>query len=89
MKMTNANEIIGFHLTTEPHGCFSNWFSSKFTYAGIQYNCVEQYMMAQKVALGHRYDLQQEIMESSDPAKIKALGGKDSFPEFMNIKSMY
>lgn len=87
--MTNANEIIGFHLTTEPHGCFSNWFSSKFTYAGIQYNCVEQYMMAQKVALGHRYDLQQEIMESSDPAKIKALGGKDSFPEFMNIKSMW
>ncbi len=83
------NEIIGFHLTTEPHGCFSNWFHSKFTYAGIRYSCAEQYMMAQKVSLGHRYDLRQEIMETDDPAKIKALAGKDSFPEFSSIKTIW
>ena len=85
----NVNEIIGFHLTTEPYGCFSNWFYSEFTYAGIRYSCAEQYMMAQKVALGHRYDLRQKIMDERDPAKIKALAGKDSFPEFTSIKSMW
>lgn len=87
--MNNVHEIIGFHLTTEPHGCFSNWYYSPFQYAGIRYNCTEQYMMSQKVALGHRFDLQQEIMESSDPARIKALVGKDSFPEFIQIKAVW
>ncbi|MBQ6482354.1 MAG: NADAR family protein [Anaerolineaceae bacterium] len=85
----NVNEIIGFHLTSEPQGCFSNWYHSEFVYAGIRYTCAEQYMMAQKVALGQRYDLQQEIMETEDPAEIKALGGKDSFPEYANIRDVW
>lgn len=42
-------KTVGFHLPTEPYGCFSNWYPSRFTYAGRTYNCVEQYMMAQKV----------------------------------------
>ncbi len=46
-------------------------------------------MMAQKVSLGHRYDLRQEIMDTHDPAKIKALAGKDSFPEFSSIKTVW
>ena len=86
---SNVWEIIGFHLPTEPHGCFSNWFRSPFTYAGIQYNCVEQYMMAQKVALGRRLDLLGEIMDTDDPARMKALAGKECFPEFKNIKTMW
>ena len=84
-----VNEIIGFHWTTEPHGCFSNWFHSEFSYAGIRYNCAEQYMMAQKVALGHRYDLCEEIMKAQDPFKMKALGGKDSFPDYVKIRPMW
>ena len=88
-NQSNVNEIVGFHLTTEPHGCFSNWIHSEFIYAGIQYTCAEQYMMAQKVALGQRYDLQQEIMKTRDPAKIKALGGQDYFPEFVDIKPIW
>ena len=83
------SETIGFHLPTEPYGCFSNWYPAKFTYAGVDYNCAEQYMMAQKVALGRRQDLVQKIMESADPAEIKAFGGKDSFPEFMEIKPIW
>lgn len=85
----NADEIIGFHLITEPHGCFSNWFPSPFHYAGIAYNCAEQYMMAQKVAMGGRPDLRQEIMGTEDPERIKALGGKEHFPEFMSIKPLW
>lgn len=89
IERTNIADIIGFHLTTEPHGCFSNWFQSDFTYAGIQYLCVEQYMMAQKVALGQRYDLLDEIMKTSDPVRIKALGGKGYFTEFAAIKPIW
>ena len=85
----NVDRIVGFHLTTEPHGCFSNWFRSQFVYAGTLYNCAEQYMMAQKVSLGHRYDLRQKIMETENPSEIKALGGKDSFPEYINIKPVW
>ncbi len=85
----NVSEIIGFHLTTEPHGCFSNWFRYDFTYAGVRYNCAEQYMVAQKITLGGRYDLHKEIMATKDPSKIKSLGGKDSFPEFAIIKPVW
>ena len=43
--------IIGFHLSEEPFGCFSNWYNAPFVYAGVTYTCVEQYMMSQKVSL--------------------------------------
>lgn len=91
MKMSDikTNEIIGFHLVTDPHGCFSNWYESEFRYAGAWYNCVEQYMMAQKVSLGRRYDLRDMIMKSNDPDEIKKLAGKDYFPEFMKIKDIW
>ena len=85
----NVYRIIGFHLPTEPYGSFSNWHPSEFVYAGIWYHCAEQYMMAQKVSLGGRYDLLQEIMETEKPSEIKALGGKDSFQEFVSIKPVW
>jgi len=84
-----VGEIIGFHLPTEPHGCFSNWHPSAFTYAGRSYNCAEQYMMLQKVAMGRRGDLVGKIMSSSDPAFMKACGGKERFPEFASIKDVW
>ena len=86
---SNADKLVGFHLPTEPYGCFSNWYRSKFTYAGIDYICAEQYMMAQKVSLAQRYDLRDKIMHTSDPAEIKALGGKDYFPEFKKIENIW
>ncbi len=89
MPDNKSNEIICFHLPSEHHGCFSNWYESYFTYAGVRYNCAEQYMMSQKVSLGRRYDLRNKIMESHDPDKIKSLGSKDSFPEFAEIKHIW
>lgn len=85
----SCSEIIGFHLPEETHGFFSNWARSEFVYAGISYSCVEQYMMAQKVALGGRSDLRDMIMHTYDPAKMKALGGKDSFTNFSDIKALW
>ena len=62
----NSTGIIEVHLTTELHGCFNNCFQSVFTYAGIQYQCVGRYMIAQKVALGQRYDLLDELLATGD-----------------------
>ena len=81
----NKMEIIGFHLTTEPYGYFSNWFMCGFEYAGKHYNCVEQYMMAKKVELGKRFDLMDQIMDSNDPDEIKKLAGKNCYPEYAQI----
>ena len=86
---SNSSKIVGFHLPSEPYGCFSNWFISPFEYAGIKYCCVEQYMMSRKVALARRNDLVSRIMESDDPAEIKDLAGKQFFPEFMEIKDIW
>ena len=83
------SKIIGFHLPDEPYGFCSNWYHSDFVYAGTQYSCVEQYMMAQKVALSKRYDLLDRIMNETDPVVIKNLAGKDSFPEFIRIKTIW
>ena len=65
--MNNTSKIIGFHLPDEPYGFFSNWYHSDFIYAGTHYSSVEQYMMAQKVALGKRFDLLDRIMNSNFP----------------------
>lgn len=87
--MLEAKEIIGFHLVTDPHASFSNWDFSPFTFAGKHYTCVEQYMMAQKVWAGRRYDLFEKIMRTADPAEMKSLAGKDSFPEYAQIRSFW
>ena len=46
-------------------------------------------MMAQKVALGKRFDLLDRIMNETDPAVIKDLAGKAYFPEFVKIKTIW
>ena len=84
-----TNDIIGFHLVTDPHASFSNWDFSPFTYAGYYYTCVEQYMMAQKVFAGHRFDLFEKILRTADPAEMKRLAGKDSFQEYAQICSFW
>ena len=84
-----TSDIIGFHLVTDPHASFSNWDFSPFTYADYYYTCVEQYMMAQKVFAGHRFDLFEKILRTADPAEMKWLAGKDSFQEYAQIRSFW
>ena len=55
-------------------GVCSQWYPSKFTIDGIEYNCAEQYMMAKKAELfgdKEHYDL---IMDIDDPSWQKAFG---------------
>jgi len=60
--------------------CLSNWYLSDFTVAGTSYNCIEQYMMAQKALMFEESNpeynraIYSKIMSSSNPSDIKRLG---------------
>ncbi len=70
----DKKDIICFYHEYEEYGCFSNWYSATFEYAGKVYNSVEQYMMYQKVILFREFELADEIMTSNKPSEIKKLG---------------
>jgi len=55
-------------------GPFSQWLSSPFELGGIEYNCAEQYMMAEKARLFDDEDALETIMRTQNPAIQKATG---------------
>jgi ribA/ribD-fused uncharacterized protein len=57
-------------------GLFSQWADSKIMIDGVEYNCCEQYMMAQKALLFKDMEMYQEIMNEQYPAIQKSLGRK-------------
>ena len=61
------------HRTMKP-GCLSNWWRCKFVVNGTEYNCTEQYMMAQKAMLFGDTRHLQDILSTADPKRIKELG---------------
>ncbi|MDE7425322.1 MAG: NADAR family protein [Lachnospiraceae bacterium] len=56
--------------------CFSQWWKSEFRSGITTYCCMEQYMMAKKAELFGDEEICQQILQCSDPKKIKALGRK-------------
>lgn len=59
------------------NGPFSQWFPSKFKDSyGVEYNCCEQYMMANKAKVFGDFDILGEIMEAESPRLQKSLGRK-------------
>ena len=73
--------MIGFFHEDEEYGCFSNWYHAEFDYAGRHYVNSEQFMMYHKVLMFHKYELADQIIQTSDPAKCKKIAGQ-KFPEF-------
>lgn len=57
-------------------GVFSQWHYSPFVIDGVEYNCAEQYMMAQKARLFQDASMLKAIMGTDDPSKQKAFGKK-------------
>jgi ribA/ribD-fused uncharacterized protein len=53
------------------NGTFSQWAESFFELDGIEYNCAEQLMMAEKARLFDDEDTLDKIMESDDPKKTE------------------
>lgn len=58
------------------NGIYSNWYPCVLNIKGITYNCVEQYMMAQKALSFDDMQAYNDIMATPDPAKQKAIGRK-------------
>ena len=73
--------MIGFYHENESYGCLSNWYPAEFDYAGKHYVHTEQFMMFQKVQMFRKWDLADQIMQTTDPAECKAIAGQ-RFPEF-------
>jgi len=55
-------------------GPFSQWETSYFTVEDVEYNCAEQYMMAEKARLFEDDYTLEMIMDTDVPATQKALG---------------
>lgn len=66
--------IIGFHAPDEANGYLSNWYLSDFKVNDILYSSMEQYMMHQKAALFQDEKIAKQILNTSNPGKIKTLG---------------
>jgi ribA/ribD-fused uncharacterized protein len=58
------------------NGPFSQWLPSKFVIDGVEYNCCEQYMMAQKAIMFDDGVSLKEIMDADHPRDQKKLGRK-------------
>lgn len=56
------------------NGIYSQWYSSKFTIGGVEYNCCEQYMMAMKALTFNDQESHDAIMAASRPVDQKSLG---------------
>lgn len=66
--------IVCFHNPDEINGYLSNWYLSDFVKEGVQYSSMEQYMMHQKALLFQDNEIAEQIMETNNVGKIKALG---------------
>jgi ribA/ribD-fused uncharacterized protein len=54
----------------------SNWHSSRFVYHGVEFTCVEQFMMFSKAKLFNDQAAAEEILTTRDPMTQKELGRK-------------
>ena len=69
-----VKNIICFHNPDEANGYLSNWYLSDFGVNGIRYSSMEQYMMYQKALLFDDMEIAEQIMDTANMGKIKALG---------------
>lgn len=53
---------------------FSNWHPAGFEYKGVNFNCVEQFMMYSKAMLFDDKEAAQKILSANDPKTQKAIG---------------
>lgn len=67
-------KIICFHAPDEINGYLSNWYPSDFCVSNIRYSSMEQYMMYQKALLFNDTEIAEQILNTTNTGKIKALG---------------
>lgn len=64
----------GCTIENPTNACFSQWFPCTFKVDEVTYNCMEQYMMAEKARLFKDGYYEHLIMKSKSPKEIKAYG---------------
>lgn len=67
-------QIVCFHNPDEINGYLSNWYLSEFIAEDTAFQSMEQYMMYRKACLFGDKTSANQIMQTNDVAKIKALG---------------
>ena len=67
-------KVVCFHNPEEINGFLSNWYLSDFCVDKISYSSMEQYMMYQKALLFKDMEIAEQILNTSNVGKIKALG---------------
>ncbi len=66
--------IICFHNPDEENGYLSNWYPSRFIFAGIEFSSMEQCMMYQKALLFNDTEIAVKIIRTDDAYEVKQLG---------------
>lgn len=66
--------VICFHKPNEVNGFLSNWYKSSFILDGVKFSSEEQHMMYSKAVLFKDTEVAAKILQTEDPAAIKALG---------------
>lgn len=66
--------IVCFYSEKDAFGAFSNWVKSPFTYAELEFSCVEQFMMYHKLSVFGQKELTASVMAAGSPAEMKKLG---------------
>lgn len=65
------DNMVAFFTQNSP---LSNHFPSNFEFEGINYNCMEQYLMAEKARMAKNIETLSKIMAEINPVKQKQLG---------------
>ena len=88
IKNKAQNKDFIFFWRTE--SCFSQWHYSEFESENKNYNCAEQYMMAEKARLFEDLETESLIMAENSPRNMKILGRKiRNFDEKTWVKFRY
>lgn len=67
-------EFVCFHKPEEENGYLSNWYQSRFSFRGMSFTSVEQYMMYRKAIMFGDDTVRNRILSTNDVAEIKQLG---------------
>ncbi|EAE3610166.1 hypothetical protein BJM33_11010 [Listeria monocytogenes] len=54
--------------------CFSQWWICSFKVDGVEYNCAEQFMMAEKAKLFNDMEMREKILTAKHPKQAKDFG---------------
>ncbi|MFC02980.1 NADAR family protein [Listeria monocytogenes] len=54
--------------------CFSQWWICSFKVDGVEYNCAEQFMMAEKAKIFNDMEMREKILAAKHPKQAKDFG---------------